>query len=386
VLTLVALLTAGYTLEISGEFEKLYSSLSRVASTALRIRANEELHSIDNSTVAAEAGSVFERKLAHDLNRQNFADRTAAQASKDRHSASGVEATDKARKVEHDNEQKRSDDVAAELAAVRAELADRVNTEAKARKELADAANRLKANEKEWAAKLNAEQERSNAVARDLAAARAELAYRVKMDAAARKELVDSTKRLEANEKEWAAKLNAEREQSNAVARDSAPLRGEPPGRSTTEHSARLEIAAPAGQATGHGLAEHWQIFTDQNGTRVEYPSDLFPIVRTSHRGHTVVTSDGRASLDIYAGPNERGETPGQVLRRTVAEKRSLLTYNRIAPNFFAISAFHKDRILYRRCNFKGGMIHCIDLTYPSQEKRAWDAPVTRISRSLRPL
>ena len=319
VLTLVALLTAGYTLEISGEFEKLYSSLSRVASTALRIRANEELHSIDNSTVSAKAGSVSERKLAHNLNEQDFADRTAAQASKDRHSASGVEATDKAGKVEYDNEQKRSDDVAAELAAVRAELADRVKIDAVARKELADATQRLEANEKEWAAKLNAEREQSNGVARDLAAARAELAYRVKIDAVARKELADATQRLEANEKEWAAKLNAEREQSNgvardlaaaraelayrvkidavarkeladatqrleanekewaaklnaereqsnAVARDSAPLRGELPGRSTTEHSARLEIAAPAG----------WQgMARDSETVRTEHPKRM---------------------------------------------------------------------------------------------------------------
>ena len=249
-LTLVVLVTAGY----------------------LSIRANEELHSIDNSTVAAEAGSVFERELAHNLNRQDFTDRTATQAFKVGHSASGVEETDKARKVEHDNEQKRSDDVAAELAAVRAELADRVNTEATARKELAVAAKRLEANEKEWAAKLNAEREQSNGVARDLAAARAELAYRVKIDAAARKELADSTKRLEANEKEWAAKLNAEQERSNAVARDL----GASPDRSTTEHSARLEIAAPAGQATGHGLAEHWQgMARDLETVRTEHPKRI---------------------------------------------------------------------------------------------------------------
>jgi hypothetical protein len=45
--------------------------------------------------------------------------------------------------------------------------------------------------------------------------------------------------------------------------------------------------------------------------------------------------------------------------------------------------------ILYRRCNFsanRGGTIHCIDLSYPRSQKRAWDGTVTRISRSLRPL
>jgi hypothetical protein len=33
-----------------------------------------------------------------------------------------------------------------------------------------------------------------------------------------------------------------------------------------------------------------------------------------------------------------------------------------------------------------GGAIHCFDLVYPSAEERAWNAIVTRISRSLQPL
>ena len=44
--------------------------------------------------------------------------------------------------------------------------------------------------------------------------------------------------------------------------------------------------------------------------------------------------------------------------------------------------------ILYSRCNFSQGRraIHCFDLLYPQEEKRSWDAIVTRISLSLRPL
>ena len=110
----------------------------------------------------------------------------------------------------------------------------------------------------------------------------------------------------------------------------------------------------------------------------------LFSVARGTERGRTFVTPDGRAALDVYAGPNDRGETPAQLLRRTVS--RSRLTYTRVASNFFAISAPHEGRILYRRCNFDARMIHCIDLTYPLEEKRAWDETVTRISRSLRPL
>ena len=213
-----------------------WKQLSKVASTALSNR-DEEVHSIDNSAVAAKAGSVFEGELAHNLNRQDFADRTAAQAS----TASGLEATEKVWKVEHHNEQKRSDDVALELAAARAELADRVNTEAAARKELADSAKRLEANEKEWTTKLNAERERSNGVARDLAAARAELADRVNTEAAARKELADFAKRLEANEKEWTTKLNAERQRFDGAVGDLAAVRAEFADRISAEASTRRE-------------------------------------------------------------------------------------------------------------------------------------------------
>jgi hypothetical protein len=56
----------------------------------------------------------------------------------------------------------------------------------------------------------------------------------------------------------------------------------------------------------------------------------------------------------------------------------------RITRSFFAISSERDGVILYSRCNFSGaarGAIHC-----PQQEKRSWDAVVTRISLSLRPL
>ena len=44
--------------------------------------------------------------------------------------------------------------------------------------------------------------------------------------------------------------------------------------------------------------------------------------------------------------------------------------------------------ILYSCCNFSRARraIHCFDLVYPQEEKRFWDAVVTRINLSLRPL
>ena len=161
-------------------------------------------------------------------------------------STNRLEANEKQWAAKLNAERERSNDVAQELATVRAELADRVNTEAAARHELADSTNRLEANEKQWAAKLNVERERSNDVAQEMATVRAELADRVNAEDAARHELTDSTKRLEASEKQWAAKLNAERGRSNDVAQELAAVRAELADRVNTEAVARKELADSA--------------------------------------------------------------------------------------------------------------------------------------------
>ena len=105
--------------------------------------------------------------------------------------------------------------------------------------------------------------------------------------------------------------------------------------------------------------------------------------------GQRFKSADGRADLSIYSLPNEAGETPATYLRHNLRMDRSALQYTRIARSFFAISSEREGVILYSRCNFSKrgrGAIHCFDLVYPQEEKRSWDAVVTRISLSLRPL
>ena len=105
--------------------------------------------------------------------------------------------------------------------------------------------------------------------------------------------------------------------------------------------------------------------------------------------GQRFKSADGRADLSIYSLPNEAGETPATYLRHNLRMDRSALQYTRIARSFFAISSEREGVILYSRCNFSKrgrGAIHCFDLVYPQQEKRSWDAVVTRIRLSLRPL
>jgi hypothetical protein len=126
-------------------------------------------------------------------------------------------------------------------------------------------------------------------------------------------------------------------------------------------------------------------------GTRLQYPASIFTPAGQPEMGfgQRFERADGRAVLSIYARPNRAGETPRGYLRRHLRVERSELDYVRIARSFFAISSERDGVVLYSRCNFSGGargVIHCFDMKYPQEEKRSWDAVVTRISLSLRPL
>jgi hypothetical protein len=125
-------------------------------------------------------------------------------------------------------------------------------------------------------------------------------------------------------------------------------------------------------------------------GTRIQYPASIFTPAGQSEMGlgQRFERADGRAVLSIYARGN-KGDTPGTYLRKHLRVERSKLDYVRIARSFFAISSERDGVVLYSRCNFSGGargVIHCFDMKYPQEEKRSWDAVVTRISLSLRPL
>jgi hypothetical protein len=132
-----------------------------------------------------------------------------------------------------------------------------------------------------------------------------------------------------------------------------------------------------------------WVVFKNDQNTTVQYPRGVFSQEDSESEvtppGHVLTTQDGRARLHIFAYRNDRNETPSQHLRRVFPHDRRALNYDRVTRRFFAVSENKGDRILYRRCNFAAGFVHCIDLDYPRTEKRAWDGIVTRISLSLRP-
>jgi hypothetical protein len=152
--------------------------------------------------------------------------------------------------------------------------------------------------------------------------------------------------------------------------------------------SLAFQVTPAAAQLSDLG----WESYGDGIGTRVQIPFGIFSVTAETgadRDSQVFRTPDGRAQVHVFAIPNQYTESPARHLQRTFPADRSILTYDRVAPHFFAISARRNGQILYRRCNFspnEGGTIHCIELRYPEAEKRAWDSIVTRISRSLRPL
>lgn len=153
-----------------------------------------------------------------------------------------------------------------------------------------------------------------------------------------------------------------------------------------------LMVSGVAAQVREAPAPLDWRTFVvPEFGTRVDYPAGVFVPAGDPEQGvgRRFDSTDGRATLSIYARSNETGETPASYLRKNLRTGRGSLGYERITPSFFAISQERGGLIYYSRCNFSGredGSIHCFDLVYPQAEKRAWDRVVTRISLSLRPL
>ena len=146
--------------------------------------------------------------------------------------------------------------------------------------------------------------------------------------------------------------------------------------------------ALPAALAQGGPL--NWTVMTDTFGASVDYPASIFtapapPPPRGT--GQSLVSKDGSARFMMYAERNDSHLTPEEYIRRNLAGPQSKLEYRRVSDRFFAISSTTPDDIFYSRCNFPegaAGNIHCIFLSYPKNEKWAWDHVVTRMSLSLR--
>ena len=154
-------------------------------------------------------------------------------------------------------------------------------------------------------------------------------------------------------------------------------------------HAVHLTVVFSVFGLVPAAAQSQWGEYADGRGTRIAYPTDLFVTPERGEIGKAYTTRDGRARIHMYSMPNAKALAPSEFMRENFPASRSVLSYDRVTRNFFAISTRLKGMIVYMRCNFSsasGGALHCVDIRYPEREKRAWDAIVTRISHSVRPL
>jgi hypothetical protein len=129
-----------------------------------------------------------------------------------------------------------------------------------------------------------------------------------------------------------------------------------------------------------------WKQYVDESGTRIAFPVSVFPNdggPTEQGIGRQFRTADTRAQLAIYSLSNPKGERPAGYLRNHLKVSPATIKYARVTPRFYVLSSVRDGFIYYSRCNF-ARRIHCIYMTYPEHEKRAWDEIVTRVSNSLR--
>jgi hypothetical protein len=155
---------------------------------------------------------------------------------------------------------------------------------------------------------------------------------------------------------------------------------------------AEAEQDPPAPAGTDMPRDPKWKALEEPGlGTTLDLPRAMFSIPggdagANEGAGRRYRTPDGRAKVAVWTQPNIRRDTPAGYLRRTFVIARATVDYERFTPDFAVVSGAYGGRIFYIRCNLsRWGSLHCFDLAYPAREKKAWDAVVTRMSRSLRP-
>jgi hypothetical protein len=125
-------------------------------------------------------------------------------------------------------------------------------------------------------------------------------------------------------------------------------------------------------------------------GYSVLYPAGLFGSGKVSENGDgsTFTSADGRSKLTVFAAYNH--ENMGiEEYRATILNKFSgydKLDYGPARGSWFVLSGERDDNVYYQKVLFScgGRVINAFALTYPVEQKRAFDAIVTGIEKNFR--
>ena len=134
---------------------------------------------------------------------------------------------------------------------------------------------------------------------------------------------------------------------------------------------------------------EQWATYSNARfGTTADYPVSLFSMrdpPPDNGDGQVFHTEDRRAHLTVWGAHNADGDSAQSYLKRYGTQ--DAVSYRRVTARYYVVSGTREGDIFYERCNFSAkpdGIIDCLNVTYPAQDKAAWDPIVTRLSESLR--
>jgi hypothetical protein len=147
-------------------------------------------------------------------------------------------------------------------------------------------------------------------------------------------------------------------------------------------YSAAVAFAL-SGAATSAQAISWARYSVPETGASVDIPISIFTESAKPQAGYGrhFLSADRHADVMVQSVPNADGESPAEFLARRNAPAD--IAYKKIAPRFFVVSSFRKDRIWYDRCNFSARYVNCVLISYPAAEKTQWDSIVTRMSNSL---
>lgn len=149
-------------------------------------------------------------------------------------------------------------------------------------------------------------------------------------------------------------------------------------------------VVLPPGALTQALQPERWARYQNPRfGTIVDYPADLFsqPLPEPPNGdGRSFRTADGRATFGVFGSFNALELTPARYVTELLGDLVPNANYRRVTDTWFVLAGTKGAEVFYQRCNFTRDLsvLHCLTMTYPADEARAWDGVVTRMSRSLR--
>ncbi len=140
--------------------------------------------------------------------------------------------------------------------------------------------------------------------------------------------------------------------------------------------------------APSAALAAKWAVYEDgEHGCRLEYASSLFGEPSVDDEDfQRFAGPDQHTYFRVKSLPNEKNWTAGQIREEYTKSRRAGdVVYARTKRDFLVLSGIRGKNIFYTKVALSpdNETICVLHMSYPRKSKRAFDAIVTRMSRSF---